>query len=64
MKIMVFVRRGVRLLVAPWRASSQSIWHLNVHHKRSLAHFLDFVHFYGSLTLVPQVRPVSSWRMG
>ena len=26
MKIMVFVRRGVRLLVAPWRASSQSIW--------------------------------------
>ena len=27
MKIIGYVSRGVRLLVAPWRASSQSIWH-------------------------------------
>ena len=47
LKIIGYVSRGVRLLVAPWRASSQSIWHLNVYHKRSLALFLDFIHFFG-----------------
>ena len=67
MKIIGFVRRGVRLLVAPWRASSQSIWHLNVYHKGSVALFFNvFEHFFGCFLslLVPLVRPVSSWRMG
>ena len=58
--------RGVRLLAAPWRASSQSIWHLNVYHKESVALFNVFEHFFGGFLslLVPLVRPVSSWRMG
>ena len=59
-----FVRRGVRLLVAPWRASSSQVntkcSTLNV-----LGTFLSFVLFLLSLTLVPQMRPVSlPWRMG
>ena len=50
MKIIGYVSRGVRLLVAPWRASSQSIWHLNVYHKGSLALFLDFINLLDSPT--------------
>ena len=32
--------------------------------QKSLAHFEFLITFFGSLTLVPRVRPVSSWRMG
>jgi len=65
-RIIGYVSRGVRLLAAPWRASSQSIWHLNVYHKGSVALFNVFEHFFGCFLslLVPLVRPVSSWRMG
>ena len=45
MRIIGYVIRGVRLLAAPWRASSQSIWHLNVYHKGSVALFNVFEHF-------------------
>ena len=31
---------------------------------KSLWHILNLITFFGSLTLVPRVRPVSSWRMG
>ena len=66
MRIIGYVIRGVRLLVAPWRASSQSIWHLNGYHKGSVALFQCFWNFFGCFLalLVPLVRPVSSWRMG
>ena len=66
MRIIGYVSRGVRLLVAPWRASSQSIWHLNVYHKGSVALFHCFKDFFCCFlsSLVPLVRPVSSWRMG
>ena len=47
MRIIGYVIRGVRLLAAPWRASSQSVWHLNVYHKGSVAHFNVFEHFFG-----------------
>ena len=67
MRIIGYVIRGVRLLAAPWRASSQSIWHLNVYLKGSVALFNVFEHFFFGFCLsllVPLVRPVSSWRMG
>ena len=49
MRIIGYVIRGVRLLAAPWRASSQSIWHLNVYHKGSVALFHYFNVIYVSL---------------
>ena len=57
MRIIGYVIRGVRLLAAPWRASSQSIWHLNVYHKGSVALFNVFEHFFGCFLslLVPLV---------
>ena len=48
MRIIGYVSRGVRLLDAPWRASSQSIWHLNVYHKGSVALFHYFNVFFVS----------------
>merc|ERR1712029_381090 len=66
LRILGYVIRGVRLLAAPWRASSHSIWHLKVCHKGSVALFRVFCYFFwvGLSLLVPLVRPGSSWRMG
>merc|ERR1712029_543293 len=48
LRIIGYVIRGVRLLAAPWRASSHSIWHLKVCHKGSVALFRVFLsHFFG-----------------
>ena len=54
---MGYVIRGVRLLAAPWRASSQSIWHLNVYrknvyHKGPVAHFNVFLNIFLGLPLI------------